>query len=111
MLIYAPAESVLGEVAKDAGLKVRSEVFADRRYENDLSLRSRKLDGAVIKNKEDVLKQLAAFMDGIVYTHDGLDLPIEAETLCLHSDTEGAAELAKAIFDFLEKHDVKITSS
>lgn len=111
MLIYAPAKSVLGEVATDAGLKVRSEVFADRRYENDLSLRSRKLDGAVIKEKEDVLKQLAAFLDGIVYTHDGLDLPIEAETLCLHSDTEGAAELAKEIFDFLEKHDVKITSS
>lgn len=111
MLIYAPAKSVLGEVAKDAGLKVRSEVFADRRYENDLSLRSRKLDGAVIKEKEDVLKQLAAFLDGIVYTHDGLDLPIEAETLCLHSDTEGAAKLAKEIFDFLEKHDVKITSS
>ncbi|MBD3615115.1 MAG: LamB/YcsF family protein [Gracilimonas sp.] len=111
MLIYAPAKSVLREVAKDAGLKVRSEVFADRRYENDLSLRSRKLDGAVIKEKEDVLKQLAAFLDGIVYTHDGLDLPIEAETLCLHSDTEGAAELAKEIFDFLEKHDVKITSS
>lgn len=111
MLIYAPAKSVLEEVAKDAGLKVRSEVFADRRYENDLSLRSRKLDGAVITNKEDVLKQLAAFLDGIVYTYEGLDLPIEAETLCLHSDTEGAAELAKEIFDFLENHDVKITSS
>lgn len=110
MLIYAPAESVLSEVAEDAGLRVRKEVFADRRYENDLSLRSRKLDGAVIEQKEQVLKQIAALMDGMVNTYDGLDLPIEAETICLHSDTEGAAELAKKINDFLNKHDVEITA-
>ncbi|MDR9418018.1 5-oxoprolinase subunit PxpA [Gracilimonas sp.] len=110
MLLYAPAESVLSEVAEDAGLRVRKEVFADRRYENDLSLRSRKLEGAVIEQKEQVLKQIAAFLDGMVYTYDGLDLPIEAETICLHSDTEGAAELAKEINEFLNKHDVDITA-
>jgi UPF0271 protein len=110
MMIYAPAKSILNEIAKDAGLKVRSEVFADRRYEDDLSLRSRKQEGAVLEKKEDVLKQLAGFLDGEVHTHDGLDLPIEAETLCLHSDTEGAAELAKEIHDFLKKNDVHITA-
>lgn len=110
MLIYAPANSVLSSVAEDAGLGVRSEVFADRRYEDDLSLRSRKLEGAVLEQKEEVLKQLTGFLDGVVYTHDGLELPIEAETICLHSDTEGAAELAKEINDFLNKHDVTITS-
>ncbi|HET8864484.1 MAG TPA: 5-oxoprolinase subunit PxpA [Gracilimonas sp.] len=110
MMIYAPAKSVLREVAEDAGLNVRSEIFADRRYEDDLSLRSRKLEGAVLKKNEEVLQQLAGFLDGIVYTHDGLDLPIEAETICLHSDTEGAEELAKEIHDFLIKHDVRITA-
>ncbi|MEX0722365.1 MAG: 5-oxoprolinase subunit PxpA [Gracilimonas sp.] len=110
MVIYAPAKSILSEVASDAGLKVRSEVFADRRYEDDLSLRSRKLEGAVLVNKEDVLKQLAGFLDGVVHTHDGLNLPIEADTLCLHSDTEGAEELAKEIHDFLIENDVRITS-
>lgn len=110
MLIYAPANSVLSSVAEDAGLGVRSEVFADRRYEDDLSLRSRKLEGAVLEQKEEVLKQLTDFLNGVVHTQDGLELPIEAETICLHSDTEGAAELAKEINDFLNIHDVTITS-
>ena len=110
MLIYAPAESKLAEVAKDVGLKVRNEVFADRQYEDDLSLRSRSLEGAVLNKKKQVLKQMASFLDGIVHTYGGLDLPIKAETVCLHSDTEGAAELAQEIYDFLEKNEVEITS-
>lgn len=110
MLVYAPADSVLSSIAKDAGLRIRSEVFADRIYEDDLSLRSRKLEGAVLVQKEHVLKQLAGLLDGVVHTHDGLELPIEAETICLHSDTEGAAELAKEINEFLNEHNVTITS-
>lgn len=111
MIIYAPAKSKLAGVAKDVGLQVKSEVFADRQYEDDLSLRSRSLEGAVLHEKKDVLKQLASFLDGLVHTSGGLDLPITAETICLHSDTEGAAELAKEIHDFLEKNEVKITSA
>lgn len=111
MLIYAPASSVLSEVAEDAGLQVRSEVFADRQYEDDLTLRSRSLEGAVLQDKKAVLKQLAALLDGTVHTQGGLQLPIKAETICLHSDTEGAAELAKEIHDFLEKHEVEITAT
>jgi len=49
-------------------------------------------------------------LEGKVKTYDGLELPIKAETLCLHSDTEGAAELASEIHDFLKQHDVEITA-
>jgi UPF0271 protein len=111
MLIYAPANSVLSEVATDAGLQVRSEVFADRRYEDDLSLRSRSLDGAVLHNKKEVLGQLSGFLESTVKTYGDLELPITAETICLHSDTEGAEELAQEIHDYLEKQDVEITAS
>lgn len=111
MLIYAPSGSVLSEVAADAGLSVKSEVFADRRYEDDLSLSSRNLDGAVLHKKEEIHDQLTSFLEGKVYTSGGLHLPIEAQTICLHSDTEGAEELARYIYDFLEKHGVEITSA
>lgn len=110
MLIYAPANSVLSEVATDAGLKVRSEVFSDRKYEDDLSLRSRSLEDAVLHKKEEVISQLSGFLKGTVNTHGDLELPIKAETICLHSDTEGAEELAKEIHDYLEKQDVTITA-
>lgn len=111
MILYAPEGSVLKEVAEDAGLIVKNEVFADRRYEDDLSLRSRKLDGAVLTDKKSVLKQLKGFLDGQVTTYNGLELPIAADTLCLHSDTKGAAELAKEIHDFLTEHDIEITTN
>jgi UPF0271 protein len=110
MLIYAPANSVLSEVAADAGLKVRSEVFSDRKYEDDLSLRSRSLEGAVLHDKAQVINQLAGFLEGKVSTYGDLELPISAETICLHSDTEGAEELAMEIHDYLEKQDVEITA-
>lgn len=110
MTIYAPEDSVLAKVAEDADMKVKYEVFADRRYEDDLSLRSRRLDEAVLHDKKEVLDQLSRFLEGKVKTYDGLELPIKAETLCLHSDTEGATELASEIHDFLKQHDVEITA-
>ena len=110
MLIYAPAHSLLSEVAIDAGLKVRNEVFADRQYEDDLSLRSRKLEGAVLHTKEEIIDQLTNFLNGEVHTQGGLDLPIQAETICLHSDTEGAEELAAEINNFLKQKNVSITA-
>lgn len=111
MILYAPEGSVLKEVAEDAGLIVKNEVFADRSYEDDLSLRSRKLDGAVLIDTELVINQLKGFLEGTVTTHEGLELPISADTLCLHSDTEGAAELAKDIHDFLTDHGIEITAN
>jgi UPF0271 protein len=111
MILYASEGSVLKEVAEDAGLIVKNEVFADRSYEDDLSLRSRKLDGAVLTDTDSVLKQLKGFLEGHVTTYDGLELPISADTLCLHSDTEGATELAKDIHEFLTDHGIEITAN
>jgi UPF0271 protein len=87
MTIYTQPDSVLEKVAVDAGLNIMNEVFADRRYEDDLSLRSRKLEGAVLHDKNEVLAQISDFIIGRVKTHGGLELPLSAETICLHSDT------------------------
>lgn len=110
MILYAPEGSVLKEVAENAGLIVKNEVFADRSYEDDLTLRSRKLEGAVLTDPNSVLKQLKGFLEGRVTSYNGLELPITADTLCLHSDTEGATELAKDIHDFLTDHGIEITA-
>lgn len=111
MQIYAPESSILAQVAEDAGLKVVYEVFSDRRYEDDLQLRSRKLEGAVLHEKEEVLKQVASFLEGHVHTVSEAQLSIKADTICLHSDTKGAAALAQEIHTFLEKNGVQITAS
>ncbi len=109
--IYLPAGSVSAKLAKDLGLNVVYEVFADRVYEDDLSLRSRSYPDALLRNKEDVISQLRHFIESEqVYTHSGNLKSIKAETICLHSDTPGAIELAKIINSFLINHGVTISA-
>jgi UPF0271 protein len=89
------AGSMFIEAGEAAGLYVLREAFADRAYERDGSLRARDLPDALI---EDNLRCLAQAEDillrGLVTTHDGALLPLRADTICIHSDTPGAAERA-----------------
>lgn len=109
--LYAQQGSVLAREAEAAGLKVIYEVFADRAYEEDLSLRSRKLEGAVLHQTEEVLSQIEQMVGlGRVITYSGLTKSITAQTICLHSDTEGSIHLAKQIHDYLRDRDVEIAA-
>jgi UPF0271 protein len=89
------AGSMLIEAGEAVGLYVLREAFADRAYERDGSLRARDLPDALI---EDNLRCLAQAEDillrGLVTTHDGALVPLRADTICIHSDTPGAAERA-----------------
>lgn len=73
------------EVWRGMGLKVAAEAFADRRYEPDGSLRSRKFADALITDPEEAAAQAARF------AREG-----RAQTLCIHGDTPGAVEILKA---------------
>jgi len=107
--IYLPPISVSKRLAVKAGLKVVQEVFADRAYEIDLSLRDRSLNGAVIDNEKDILTQLKSMVfKNEVLTYSGIIKPIIAETICLHSDTNGAVQLAKTIHEFLKNNGIEI---
>lgn len=108
---YLPPNSISKKVAIESGLKVFDEVFADRVYEEDLKLRSRTLSGAVLTNETDVIAQVRSMiLKGEVLTYSGTRKPINAETVCLHSDTPGAIQLAKTIHEFLKSHGVEIIS-
>lgn len=110
--LYAPDKSALADIAREKGLEVRAEVFADRRYEDNLLLRSRKLEGAVLHEQKSVLEQLESMiLKKKVRTYSGKEFPIKAQTVCLHSDTPGSAKLAKEIHDFLISKNVEITST
>ena len=109
--IYAQHGSVLAEVAGALGIPVVYEVFADRAYEQDLSLRSRALEGAVLHDTDEVLKHIERMvLQSEVVTFEGNRRPILAQTVCLHSDTEGSIRLAEAIHYFLSQKDVTITA-
>lgn len=112
VVVYGQAGSEFERAVTENGLQFCAEVFADRAYEDDLSLRSRSLDGAVLHSKEDVLTQIFEMtVEEKVTTYSGKKLPVKAETICLHSDTKGSRELAKNIFQFLKNHGIEITST
>ena len=99
LIWYGLSGSQIEEIAPMYNLTFWNEVFADRRYEDDLSLRSRNLDGAVLHDTKTVIQQVNDFVHkNEVMTYNGLQKTIQADTICIHSDTSGAVELAQAIF-------------
>jgi UPF0271 protein len=88
---------------------VAAEAFPDRAYEPDGSLRSRRLPGAVLKDSAAIATRAVEMArDGAVTATDGTVIPLRADTLCLHGDTPGAAENARAVRDELEAAGVSI---
>lgn len=107
-ILYVPPNSVIKKIANE-NLKVCTEGFADRAYNEDLSLVSRSLNGAVLLNTEDVIEQVINMVQSQkVKTINGTYQAIEIQTLCLHGDTPSALELAKAIVEYLNKNNIVI---
>jgi 5-oxoprolinase (ATP-hydrolysing) subunit A len=102
LVLLGLPRSELVAAAKAAGLRTAGEAFADRAYRADGTLVPRTEPGAVIDNPEDVLARIV-----------GLAARPDVESICVHGDTPGAAELASKIRAALEaaKFEVKNLSS
>lgn len=95
--------------ARAVFLPVAAEAFADRAYEADGSLRSRELPGAVHSRPEQAASQaLSIARDHRVRAWDGSWLPVEADTLCIHGESPGAVELARAVRAALEGAGIEV---
>lgn len=102
---YNPALPVLGlpdtqflRIAAEAGLNTVTEAFADRAYRPDGGLLSRSEPGAVLSDPGEVARRSVRMVtDGEVIAADGTVVPIHPDSLCVHGDTPGAAELARAV--------------
>jgi UPF0271 protein len=92
------AGSPMLDVFRQAGFPVAAEAFADRRYEPDGTLRSRKFDDALILDPDEAARQaLSMAQRGIVIAHDGTEVQLVAQTICIHGDTPGAPQIAAAV--------------
>lgn len=101
LLLYGLPNSEMQRAASELDLPFVGEAFADRQYEPDGSLRSRSYADAVIHDEDLVLEQVQriVFDRKVGTTHESI--AIQAQTICLHSDTAGAVTLAKAIQNHL----------
>jgi len=94
-----------------AGLRVAAEGFADRAYEADGSLTPRSRDGAVLHEPSVVLmRALDLVRAGRVEATDGSVLSLAIQTLCLHGDSIGAADLGAVLRRGLEAHGVRVAA-
>ncbi len=95
LILLGPPGSELLKAGRAAGLRVAAEVFADRAYEPDGSLVSRKKPGSIIHDVDAVVARAVGMArDHTVVAIDGTTIGMEADTICVHSDTPGADVLA-----------------
>ena len=95
--IVASETSQTAAVARAAGLGVIREAFADRRYQTDGSLVSRRDADALLSVPEAAEQARLLATEGAVIARDGRRVPIAFETLCIHADMAGAVERLNAI--------------
>ncbi|MBI4627055.1 MAG: LamB/YcsF family protein [Verrucomicrobia bacterium] len=94
-LIYVPWGSELAKAAQRNGLRIANEVFADRTYQRDGSLTPRSRPDALITDEDAAVAQVLRMVrEGVVRATDGTDVPIAADTVCLHGDGPHAVAFA-----------------
>ena len=111
LVLYGLSGSALIEAGRAAGLAVAREAFADRSYEANGHLTPRSEPGAVIEHAEDAATQLLALVErGSVTTRQGVVLPIEVDTVCVHGDRPDAAAFARVLRQRLDKAGVRVAA-
>jgi len=102
------ANSALVEAAQNVGIPYVEEAYADRAYTNVGGLVSRKLPGAVIHDVEEIANRVLMMVkDNKVMAIDGTEVPVAAQTICVHGDTPGAVEMIKGIREKLGTVNIK----
>lgn len=102
---------IMREAAEADGLRFAGEAFADRAYNPDGTLMSRRLAGSVLTDPEQAARQAVSIArDGVVEAHDGSRVELTAETLCLHGDNPSALDNARTIRRALEEAGVEVRS-
>jgi UPF0271 protein len=99
LIVFAPPNSALAKVATKHGLNVAFEFFADRAYNPDGSLLSRRYSNAIIREPKKVIERtIKAAEDGMVLAANGEVVNLgKVHTVCVHGDTPNAVELAKIL--------------
>lgn len=109
LIFLGLANSRMLAAARDCGLKCASEVFADRAYNEDGTLVSRKEEGAVITDEKEAVKRvLRMIKERKVTSITGKDIDIVPDSVCVHGDNQKALLFAKKIRKALLKENITV---
>ena len=109
LIVMALYGGELVHAAEDMGLKVAREVFADRAYEEDGSLVNRRKEGAMITDENEAIARVVRMIkEQKVTAITGKDIPIKADSVCVHGDGVKALAFVKKIRETLTAEGVEI---
>ena len=98
LVLMTLAGAPIADQAREAGITVVSEAFADRAYNGDGSLVSRRLEGAVIHDPTAVARRMLRFVqEGVLTAIDGTDITVDAQSICIHGDNPSAVATARLL--------------
>lgn len=111
LILMALAGAPIVEQARAAGLTVVCEAFADRAYNADGSLVSRRLPGSVIHDPAEVAARMLRMVnEKRITATDGTDIALDAQSICIHGDTATAVAIASTLRDTLAARGVTLKS-
>ncbi len=102
LILVGLPESELIRAGQALGLRVAREAFGDRAYNEDGTLVSRKIAGALITDPDAVADRVLGITRGTLVAITEKEIRIEADTVCLHGDTPGAGGIARRVRERLE---------
>ncbi|PND57418.1 hypothetical protein CRM90_12795 [Mycobacterium sp. ENV421] len=109
--VLSLAGSVFFEEAERLGLRTVAEAFADRAYRPDGALVSRRENGAVLHDPEQIAERVSRMVHrGQVSAVDGSTIDIRVESICVHGDSPGAVQIATAVRDRLLRDGVDVAA-
>lgn len=109
LILMALSGSEMIRAAEDCGLRAASEVFADRAYEEDGSLVSRTKEGAMITDENEAIARVIRMIkEQKVTSITGKDIPLKADSVCVHGDGAKALAFVEKIREALTKEGIAI---
>lgn len=107
--LYVPYKSIIADLALKNNIPISYEAFADRNYNDDLSLVSRQKDNALIEDENELVNHVVNIIENKkVKTISGNQKSILAETICVHGDTANAINLVKKLNAQLKENNIRI---
>jgi UPF0271 protein len=108
LILMGLPDSEMLKAGQEVGVRVAREAFGDRAYNEDGSLVSRKLAGSLITDPDRVAERVIGLAQGRVVAVTGKEIRFQADTICLHGDTPGAATIARRVRERLEKEGAQV---
>ncbi len=109
LIFVVLANSLLVKAGEAANLPMVHEIFADRAYEDDGSLVSRRKPGAVLHDPSEIAERVVRMVqDGAVVSVTGKVIKARADTVCIHGDTPGAVAIARGIRNALKESGIQV---